>query len=70
MMYDYPDSRSDNRATSMINDRVRVYKGASWRDGAYWLSPGTRRFLLETQRDNDLGFRCAMDRVGSPIGNY
>lgn len=68
MMYDYPNSRSDNRATSMVNDRVRVYKGASWKDGAYWLSPGTRRFLLETQRDNDLGFRCAMDRVGSPMG--
>lgn len=67
-MYDYP--QGSNIGSSLINDRTRVYKGASWRDGAYWLSPGTRRFMLETQRDNDLGFRCAMDRVGSPIGSY
>lgn len=65
-MYDYPEG--DEIGSSMINDRTRVYKGASWEDGAYWLSPGTRRFLIETQRDADLGFRCAMDRVGSPKG--
>lgn len=70
MMYDYPEGPDDKSATSMINDRTRVYKGGSWKDGAYWMSPGTRRFLLETQCDNDLGFRCAMDRVGSPMGNY
>lgn len=68
-MYDYP--QGEEIGSSLINDRVRVYKGASWKDGAYWLSPGTRRYLIETQRDDDLGFRCAMDRVGSPQGqNY
>ncbi len=67
-MYDYPEE--ENIGSSLINDRVRVRKGGSWRDGAYWMSPGTRRFLLETQRRDDLGFRCAMDRVGSPIGTY
>ncbi|MGM0647135.1 MAG: SUMF1/EgtB/PvdO family nonheme iron enzyme [Bacteroidota bacterium] len=67
-MYNYPEN--GEKGSSLINDRTRVYKGASWQDGAYWLSPGTRRFLIETQRDADLGFRCAMDRLGSPEGNY
>ncbi len=54
--------------TSLINDKARVYKGGSWNDRAYWLSPGARRFLDENQSTNDLGFRCAMVRVGSPEG--
>jgi gliding motility-associated lipoprotein GldJ len=54
--------------SSLINDNVRVYKGGSWRDRAYWLSPGARRFLQEDQSKDDLGFRCAMTRVGSPVG--
>jgi formylglycine-generating enzyme len=60
-MYDYS-------VTSMINDRARVYKGASWKDKAYYMNPGTRRFLDEKQRTSYIGFRCAMDRVGSPKG--
>ncbi|MEI6764769.1 MAG: SUMF1/EgtB/PvdO family nonheme iron enzyme [Bacteroidota bacterium] len=55
---------------SMINDKARVYKGGSWRDRAYWLSPGTRRYLDENQKTDFIGFRCAMTRVGSPVGNY
>ncbi len=54
---------------SLINDRVRVYKGGSWQDRAYWLSPGTRRFLHEEEARADIGFRCAMTRVGSPDGH-
>ena len=54
---------------SLISDRARVYKGGSWRDKGYWLSPGTRRFLDERESRDDLGFRCAMTRVGSPAGN-
>jgi sulfatase modifying factor 1 len=54
--------------SSMISDHARVYKGGSWRDRAYWLSPGTRRFLDESSSRDDLGFRCAMIRVGSPAG--
>jgi formylglycine-generating enzyme required for sulfatase activity len=53
---------------SLINDQVRVYKGGSWKDRAYWLSPGERRYLLETESRDDLGFRCAMTRVGTPSG--
>jgi len=61
-MYDYGK-------TSMINNQARVFKGGSWKDLVYWTVPGTRRFLDENQSTNDIGFRCAMIRVGSPIGN-
>ena len=55
--------------TTLISDKSRVIKGGSWNDRAYWLSPGTRRFLEEDQASSTVGFRCAMDRVGSPEGN-
>jgi gliding motility-associated lipoprotein GldJ len=55
--------------TTLISDKSRVYKGGSWADMPYWLSPGTRRFLEEDQSLSTLGFRCAMDRMGSPEGN-
>ena len=45
--------------------RVRVYKGGSWQDVAYWLSPGTRRYLFEDSATSTIGFRCAMIRAGS-----
>lgn len=51
--------------TTMISDRSRVYKGGSWDDRPYWLSPGTRRFLEEEQSTRDLGFRCAMTHFGA-----
>jgi sulfatase modifying factor 1 len=55
--------------TTLISDKSRVIKGGSWNDRPYWLSPGTRRFLEEDQASSTVGFRCAMDRVGSPEGN-
>jgi len=58
----------DNPMTSLVNDRVRVYKGGGWRDRIYWMVPGTRRFLQQDRSADDLGFRCAMIRVGSPSG--
>jgi formylglycine-generating enzyme required for sulfatase activity len=54
---------------TLINDNARVYKGGSWKDRAYWLNPSTRRFLDQTESRDDIGFRCAMIRVGSPAGN-
>lgn len=55
--------------TTLVSDKSRVFKGGSWDDRAYWLSPGTRRFLDEDQSTATLGFRCAMDRFGSQEGN-
>ena len=51
--------------TSLVNDEVRVYKGGSWRDRAYWLDPAQRRFLPQGMATDDIGFRGAMSRVGS-----
>lgn len=47
-------------ANSIVNDELRVYKGGSWKDVAYWLSPGTRRFLAQDSATATIGFRCAM----------
>jgi len=52
-------------STSLINNRSRVYKGGGWNDRSYWLSPGTRRFMDEDKASAAIGFRCAMDRLGS-----
>ena len=55
--------------STLISDKSRVYKGGSWNDRPYWLTPGSRRYLEEDQALSTLGFRCAMDRMGSPEGN-
>lgn len=57
-----------NDFTTLINDNSRVYKGGSWKDRAYWLNPSTRRYLDQNSSRDDIGFRCAMIRVGSPAG--
>lgn len=62
-----PKANKGTGMTSLVTDRSRVFKGGSWKDRAYWLVPGTRRFLDENMGRADLGFRCAMDRVGSPV---
>jgi len=61
------DGITGEQMTTLVSDRSRVFKGGSWKDRAYWMVPGTRRFLDEKLARADLGFRCAMDRVGSPI---
>ena len=66
--------KSDER-TSLINDDVRVYKGGSWRDRAYWLDPASRRYFPQDMATDYIGFRCAMSKVGpksnkkTPRGN-
>ncbi len=49
---------------SIIDDKLRVYKGGSWSDVAYWLAPGTRRFMDQDSATATIGFRCAMIGVG------
>lgn len=55
--------RSSKR-TTLIDDNVRVYKGGSWRDRAYWLDPAQRRYFPQDMATDYIGFRCAMSRVG------
>ena len=54
-------------SSTLITKRSRVYKGGGWDDRAYYLIPGTRRFLDERQSSASIGFRCAMDRMGTPV---
>lgn len=53
--------------SSLITDKTHVYKGGSWKDRAYWLVPGTRRYLDAEQSTDHIGFRCAMTRVGTQV---
>jgi gliding motility-associated lipoprotein GldJ len=53
-----------NKRTTLVNDDVRVYKGGSWRDRAYWLDPAQRRYFPQDIATDYIGFRCAMSRVG------
>lgn len=63
----YNSDRENNPEgfTSLITDQARVYKGGSWKDVAYWMSPGTRRYLDQDSSTATIGFRCAMIRAGS-----
>ncbi len=54
---------------TLIKDEAKIYKGASWADRAYWMNPGTRRFMQAYKSSSTIGFRCVMDRLGSPDGN-
>ena len=65
-MYVNGNNRYDPNMTSLINDHARVFKGGSWRDRQYWLVASNRRFLDEAHATDDIGFRCAMTRVGAP----
>ena len=59
-MYDYGN-------TTLISDKSRVYKGGSWADGPYYLSPSIRRFMNEDEASSTVGFRCAMNKIGSAL---
>lgn len=56
---------TSNERTTLVSDEVRVYKGGSWRDRAYWLDPAQRRYFPQDRATDYIGFRNAMSRVGS-----
>ena len=47
-----------------MNNYTRVYKGGGWKDDAYWLSPGARRFMNQDLSTEFIGFRCVLDHMG------
>lgn len=55
--------KSTQRKT-LIDDEVRVYKGGSWKDRAYWLDPAQRRYFPQDMATDYIGFRNAVSRVG------
>ena len=59
------DNQKESPSSSMVNNKVRVVKGGSWNDRAYYLQSSTRRFYDQDKGTSWIGFRCAMDRLGS-----
>ena len=53
-----------NDRTTLINNKLRVYKGGSWRDRAYWIDPAQRRSYPQHKATDYIGFRNAMSEVG------
>lgn len=60
-----PERSSKTGTTTLVNNRVRVVKGGSWNDRAYYLQAATRRYYDQDKSTAWIGFRCAMDRLGS-----
>ncbi len=56
--------KSSERTTLIDND-IRVIKGGSWRDRAYWLDPAQRTFYPQDMSTDYIGFRNAMSMAGA-----
>jgi gliding motility-associated lipoprotein GldJ len=54
-----------NDRTTLIDNNIRVIKGGSWRDRAYWLDPAQRRFYPQDMSTDYIGFRNAMSMSGA-----
>lgn len=63
MMYRRDVKSSD--VVSLVNNKVRVIKGGSWKDRAYWMQASTRRYYDQDRSTSWIGFRCAMDHLGT-----
>lgn len=70
-MYDSPlfdkqikSTRNVLDRTTLISNQVRVVKGGSWKDRAYWLDPSQRRFYHQDLGADYIGFRNAMSYLG------
>lgn len=73
-MYEYANNQKAKAGdlstmNALITNTVRVYKGGSWADRLYYLTPGSRRFLEQTKSSRTVGFRCAMGVMGGPKGH-
>lgn len=55
--------------TTLIDNEIRVIKGGSWRDRAYWLDPAQRRFYPQDMSTDYIGFRNAMSMTGAQPRN-
>jgi gliding motility-associated lipoprotein GldJ len=54
LLREYDES---SKRTTLVNDQVRVYKGGSWRDRAYWLDPANRRYFPQDMATDYIGFK-------------
>lgn len=60
-------SNNKKEISSMVNNKIRVVKGGSWKDRAYYLQIGARRYYDQDKGTSWIGFRCAMNRVGASV---
>ena len=56
---------AEEKRLTLVSNTTRVFKGASWKDRAYWLDPAQRRYMPEFLAADYIGFRCAMSYLGS-----
>ena len=66
-MYRRVATDKDHPTVTLVNNKVRVVKGGSWKDRAYYLQASTRRYYDQDKSASWIGFRCAMDRLGSRV---
>ncbi len=60
--------KDSKERTSTVSNDVRVVKGGSWQDSAYWLDPGMRRYKNQDRAYGWVGFRVAQDARDSNKG--
>ncbi|WKS94316.1 gliding motility lipoprotein GldJ [Riemerella columbina] len=53
--------KDKKQRTTNVSNTSRVVKGGSWKDTAYWLDPGQRRYRDEARAYGWIGFRVAQD---------
>ncbi len=70
LLYSPDSNEGEGMLTTHISNTMRVYKGGGWRDRPIYLSPSSRRYLEQAEARDDLGFRCAMDRLGPTTTSY
>ena len=63
-----PDFRYDASDDDPEAQKRKVIRGGSWKDIAFFMQTGTRHWEFQDTTKSYIGFRCAMDRVGSPVG--
>ncbi len=70
MQYAADGNAGEGMLSPGLTNTVRIYKGGSFNDRAYYLNPAVRRYLEQNKAKDDVGFRCAMDKIGSPVDTY
>jgi sulfatase modifying factor 1 len=64
--YQSTDGEGGRPMSTLVTNESYVIKGGSWNDRAYYLSPGTRRYMQARHSSSTVGFRCVVDRLAAP----
>jgi formylglycine-generating enzyme required for sulfatase activity len=66
LINEYLNERIQFEETIKNNDLARVVKGGSWADGSLYMIPFVDTLYKEDASSAKIGFRVAMDSIGSP----